>query len=173
VWVTGESSGLTTDKDIATLCYRDREHTVYCTAKTNALGCTPQIAGLGTPSATKGSGFVVTGTAVRNRKAGLLLYGTSGKNAAPFQGGTLCVATPLRRTIGVASGGNAAPINDCSGVYAQDMNAFAVGALGGNPLAALSQPGTVVTAQWWGRDPGFPFPINTTLTNGLEYTVGP
>jgi hypothetical protein len=159
--------------DIATLRYRDAEHTVYCTAKTNALGCTPAIAGLGNPSASKGSGFVVTGTAVRNRKAGLLLYGISGRAAAPFQGGILCVAPPLRRTVGAASGGHAAPINDCSGVYALDMNAFAAGTLGGKPLAALSQPGTVVTAQWWGRDPGFPFPNNTTLTNGLEFTVGP
>jgi len=146
---------------------------IYCTAKVNSLGCLPAIGSTGTPSATAGSGFTVTGSNVRNNKAGLLFYGKTGQNSQPFQGGTLCVATPIKRTPVVNSGGNPAPANDCSGVYSIDMNLFAVGGLGGSPDPALQVQGTVIDCQWWGRDPGFPAPNDTTLSNGLEYTVGP
>jgi hypothetical protein len=145
---------------------------VYCTAKTNSLGCVPTISGSGTPSATAGSGFDVSAAMVRNQKSGLLFYGLNGRASTPFQGGTLCVATPVRRTPAVLSGGAPKPADDCSGVYTVDMNAFATGAGGGNPAAGLTVPGTTVDCQFWGRDQGFPAPLNTTLSDGLEYTVG-
>jgi carboxypeptidase T len=142
----------------------------YCTPKVNSLGCVPAIGSSGTPSASAGSGFTVTGSNVRNQKPGLLFYGVNGQASNPFQGGTLCIATPIKRTPAVGSGGTPAG-NDCTGVYAIDFNSFAVGGLGGNPLPALQTPGTVVDAQWWGRDPGFPAPDNTTLTNGLHFSM--
>jgi hypothetical protein len=73
----------------------------------------------------------------------------------------------------VHSGGNPGPANDCSGVYSIDMNAFAHSAGPPVPLPALTVPGTKVNCQWWGRDPGFTAPNNTTLTDALEYFVGP
>jgi len=145
--------------------------TVYCTAKTNSLGCVPTIAATGVPSATAGSGFIVSASDVLNNKNGLLFYGVNGPSALPYQGGTLCVKSQIRRTPSVNSGGNPPP-NDCSGVFSIDMNLFAAGGLGGTPLPALSVPGTVVNCQWWGRDPGFPAPNNTTLSDALEYVVG-
>jgi hypothetical protein len=145
----------------------------YCTAKTNSLGCVPFVGASGAASATATSGFVVTCSQVRNLKNGLLFYGLSGRANAPFHGGTLCVRQPLARCVLLNSGGHPAPAIDCSGVYSMDMNAFASGALGGNPLPALRVQGTMIDAQWWGRDPGFPIPNNTTLSNGLEYTVCP
>jgi len=145
---------------------------VYCTAKLNSLGCTPTIGATGTPSASSGSGFAISASGVRNNKSGLLFYGVTGRSATPFQGGTLCVATPIKRTPAVVSGGTPAPVNDCTGVYSIDFNLFTVGGLGGTPLPALSTPGTLVNTQFWGRDPGFPPPVNTTLSDALEFAQG-
>jgi hypothetical protein len=146
----------------------------YCTPKVNSLGCTPSISANGTPSATATSGMTVLGSNVRNQKSGLLIYGVSGRAATPFFGGFLCILPPVRRTPPTSSGGNALPSSDCSGIYSIDMNACAQGLLGGGqPLAALRVPGTVVNCQFWGIDPGFPPPNGVTLTDGIEYVVCP
>ena len=144
---------------------------VYCTAKVNALGCTPSIGAAGAASASAPAGFAVRATSVRNQKVGMLLYSLTGASAGPFQGGFLCLSPPIRRVPGVGSGGSPAG-NDCSGVFTVDFNAFARGLLGGTPDPALGAPGTVVEAQWWGRDPGFPSPNNTTLSDALQFTTG-
>ena len=144
---------------------------VYCTAKVNSLGCTPTIATLGSPSASAGVGFTVLTSNVINNKPGLYIYGSTGRTAAPLSGGLLCVNGPVRRAVALTSGGNVGP--DCSGVYSMDFNAFTVGALGGTPSSFLGLPGTLVNTQAWGRDNGFAPPDNATLSDGLEWTVGP
>ena len=144
---------------------------IYCTPKVNSLGCMPSISSTGSPSATAGSGFVLSTINVINNKPGLYLYTNNGRAATPFQGALLCVAGPVRRTVPMNSGGNPPP-NDCSGTYSLDFNAFAVGALGGTPQAYLTLPGTTIDVQCWGRDNGIPFPNNSTLSDGLEYVVG-
>jgi hypothetical protein len=144
----------------------------YCTAKTNSLGCLPAIGSVGLPSASSSSGFTLHGRPFLNNKTGLLCYGIDGPLASPFGGGTLCVTAPLYRTPTQHSGGNhGAP--DCSGVYAIDMNSFAAGVLGGQPIAELSQIGTSVYCQYFSRDPGFAAPNNVSLSNGLQYFVCP
>ncbi len=145
---------------------------IYCTAKLNSLGCIPQIGAIGVPSATAGSGFTIRATNVINNKPGLLIYTHTGRAATPFQGGTLCISAPVRRAPSTNSGGTLPP-NNCSGIYAIDMNKFAVGLLGGTPAAYLQVVGTVVNCQWWGRDNGFAPPDNSTLTDAVEYTICP
>ena len=147
--------------------------TAYCVAKTNSLGCTPQIQWSGAPNAFVPGGFLVQAINVRNNKAGLLLYSASGAAALPFQGGTLCLAAPVRRSTPLGSGGAPLPTNDCSGVYSIDVNSFAQGLLGGSPLPTLNVAGQQINAQLWGRDPGFPAPFNTTLSDAVEWIVGP
>jgi hypothetical protein len=149
--------------------------TVYCTAKVNSLGCTPSIGSVGVPSATLGSGFSVTCINVRNQKSGLLFYKCNGsQNAQAFQGGTLCVGpSGIKRAPVQSSGGAPLPANDCSGSYSTDMNAFAFSAGPPVPDPLLQVNGTLVHCQQWGRDPGFPAPNNTTLSDAVEYTVGP
>jgi hypothetical protein len=145
--------------------------TPYCVAKVNSLGCSPTISGTGTPSATAPNGFIVSCSFVRNQKNGLLFYSVTGPASSPFQNGTLCVAAQIKRTGSQNSGGSPIPNNDCSGVWAIDMNTFAQSPGPPAPLAALKVPGTNVYCQWWGRDPGFPAPNNTQLSNGLFYHV--
>jgi hypothetical protein len=145
----------------------------YCTAKLNSLGCLPSIRWTGIPSATQGSGFFVRCKNVINNKPGLLLYGTHGPASLPFQNGTLCIKTPVRRSLICQSGGHPFPAHDCSGLMTFDLNAFAVGALGGQPAAALRIPGTTVNCQWWGSDTGFPSPANTMLSDGLQFVICP
>jgi hypothetical protein len=164
LWSPGMFSGIAFKPDC--------NATTYCTAKQNSLGCVPSIGFVGSPNSF-GSGFTVSSVNVLNNKNGLLFYGVNGQSSLPFQGGTLCVKSQVRRTTAVNSGGTPPPSNDCSGVFAIDMNLFAVGGLGGNPLAALTVPGTVVDCQWWGRDPGFIPPFNTTLSDALEYKICP
>ncbi|MBK8180907.1 MAG: hypothetical protein IPK67_18840 [Planctomycetes bacterium] len=145
----------------------------YCTAKVNSLGCSPTMLGIGFSSASAGSGFTVKSTNVRNNKPGLLLYSDAGRSGTPFQGGFLCVASPIRRTVPLSSAGSPSPTNDCTGFFAIDMNAFAIGSLGGSPAGFLIVPGAMVDSQFWGRDPGFPAPDNSSLSAGLEFVIGP
>jgi hypothetical protein len=144
----------------------------YCPAKLNSLGCLPSIGFSGMASATSGSGFTITGSNVRNLNPGLLLYGNSGQASIPFAGASLCINGSVRRSISLNAGGSPSG-NDCTGVYSIDMNAFAVGSLGGFPLAALTVAGSVIDCQFWGRDNGFAAPNNVSLSNALEFTVCP
>ena len=140
--------------------------TSYCTAQTNSLGCAAQISAQGTPSASSPAGFVIQASNLRNQQNGLLLYGSSGRAALPWLGGTLCVQPPLRRTPLVNSGGSAQPALDCSGWLARDFNAIACASLDPQLFA-----GQHVRAQFLSRDPGSPSNLN--LSDALEFYLEP
>lgn len=136
--------------------------TSYCTSKTNSQGCTPAIAWTGTPSASAGSGFVVSAPLVLPHINGLFFYSTVGAAGVPFQGGYMCVKAPIKRTHVVNSGGSGA----CGGTLSYDFNVFI--ASGANP--ALVQ-GATFWGQFWSRD--IASPSGTNLTDALTGTIGP
>jgi hypothetical protein len=141
---------------------------IYCSAKTNSLGCVPQIGWSGVPSASAGEGFYVTCSNVLNDRAGLLRVSTIGPNATPYKGGYNCVQGPAQRAAYQNSGGNYAPANDCTGGFVVDLNAYI--ASGSNPALVN---GTTVWVQWWSRDSGFAPPNNMGLSAGLRFTIEP
>jgi Tol biopolymer transport system component len=145
---------------------------VYCTSSVTSAGCEPRLSWSGLPRAEHDSGFVVSCTDAPNNKFGLLFYGLGGRLDTPFLAGTFCVQVPVVRTAPAFSAGNPTTVNDCSGSFHIDMNAFAEGLLGVAPLAELNHLGTRVNVQYWGRDPQGPI-ASTFLSNALEYVVGP
>ena len=137
---------------------------IYCTAKKNSKSCLPQIAFTGTPSVTDPNPFQVKATQVINNKLGMLFYGF-GQTAVPFNGGTLCVQSPITRLPTMNSGGNPPP-DDCSGRYSFDMNAHIQS--GVDPLLVA---GASVAAQYWQRDPAHPDGTGIGLTNAVHFCI--
>jgi len=143
--------------------------TPYCDTMITVAGCEPSITSIGISSASADAGFNIVATDVAPDKPSLLFYGFSGRKSLPFMGGTHCVKGSTKRSLILRS----VPVGagPCDGVLTFDMNAFAAGAIPGNPQLALSVVGQTVNAQFWGRDPGSAFGV--FLTNAIEYVVGP
>jgi hypothetical protein len=139
---------------------------VYCTAKTNSLGCVPYVGAAGVPSASSPLPCNLSASRVLNQKSGLMFYGYS-IAGAPFQGGTLCAQPPLQRLPLINSGGSANQ-DDCSGSYSVDFKQRIQS--GVDPMLV---PGAPVHAQFWSRDNGFAPPNNTGLTNAVRFVVQP
>lgn len=136
----------------------------YCAAKVSSAGCVPSIAWTGEPSASGASTFVISAAQVPNRQYGMFFYSTGGRAALPFQGGTLCVETPVLRTFAQNSGGTPPPASDCTGILSID---FAAEITSRASLVA----GTQVHGQFWFRDPGDP--TGPGLSNAIEFVILP
>jgi hypothetical protein len=137
---------------------------VYCTAKTNSLGCTPSIWYAGTASTNPATAFSITCSSVINQVSGLFFY-SHAPTATPFQGGTLCVKSPLKRTSVLSSGGSASGA-DCSGAFSYDF-----GARIHSGADATLVVGAQVFVQCWSRDAASP--STTSLSAGLRFLINP
>ncbi len=141
----------------------------YCTAGTSSLGCAPQLAHTGTPSASASSGFVISALPLDAQRSATFFYGVNGRQSLPWAAGStsfFCVRAPIQRTPTQNTGGT---VGNCNGFASLDWNAFAAA----NPNA-VGQPyvfGTMVNAQCWFRDP--PAAKSTNLSNALEFFVQP
>ena len=136
---------------------------VYCTAKTNSLGCVPAIGASGHASAS-GAPFTITCANELNNRLGLLFYGHA-PAAAAYEGGWLCVNSPVKRTPVTSSLGNSGA-DDCSGAYSFDFDALIQSGI--DPSLA---PGSLVYAQFWSRDPNSSY--TTNRSDALSFGIAP
>jgi hypothetical protein len=161
----GQTATVTVSGDLAAQ-WTSSGAITYCTAKSGLVCGLPAISDAGCPDSSATSGYTISASPARGNRTGILLYGTSGATVLPFNGGLLCVSpTLLKRSTPVNSGGTN---GGCDGVFSIDFNAFASGALGGNPLPALQSPGTQVDAQFWGRDS---VGTGSFLSDGIEFVM--
>jgi hypothetical protein len=143
----------------------------YCTAGTSASGCQAFIQAYGTPSASAPSGFTLSVTGFEGAKDGLFFYGTNGRQANPWYNGTsfVCVVPPrLRGGLLTAVGSTA---GSCDGWLVQDLNARWCPTCP-NP-AHNPGAGAVMQAQLWYRDPQNTSFGTSSMSDAIEFTVGP
>jgi len=141
--------------------------TSYCTAGTSASGCQALLAASGTPSASAPAGFELQAAGVEGGKNGIFFYGTNGRQAVPWGNGTSlqCVVPPVQRASLLFGNGTS---GHCDRAFSEDLNARWTAKPSHNPGA-----GAVVQAQLWYRDPKNTSSQTTSLSNALEFTVGP
>lgn len=147
-------------------CWRIYECPPGCMPKVNSRFCTPEINSTGTPSASAGTGFDVTGTLLLSNKQGGMVYSVNGPANIPMFGGHLCIQPPLKRMPSMSTQGDPPPVDNCTGTLTYDFNTR----IATDPALFA---GVTVNCQMWYRDQGFPPPDNLGLTGGLEFTIQP
>ncbi len=118
-------------------------------------------------SASAVSGFDLQATSVEGDKAGVFFFGTNGRQANPWGNGTSfqCVVPPVTRSRLLAGAGTSGA---CDGSFTEDLNALWAAKPNQNPGA-----GAMVQAQLWYRDPFNASNQTTSLSNAIEFLVGP
>ncbi len=135
----------------------------YCTAQLSSSGCTAVMSSTGTPSLGNPLGFQVTTSNLEMGRDCLMFFGTTGPNALPFSGGTLCLWTPLYRMPLSNSGGATV----CSGSLSRTLADFLAHPLGGPLIQSFVQ----VNAQVFTYDPQSAFGRN--WSGGIQFRVCP
>ncbi len=143
---------------------------MYCTSGTSANGCRAFLDVDGAPSASAPSGFDLGASGVEGGVSGMLFFGSGGRQASPWGNGTSfqCVVPPVQR--GGLLTGTGTP-GACDGTFNQDLNALWCASC---PKPAKNPgAGAVVQAQLWYRDPQNTSNQTTSLSDAVEFTVGP
>lgn len=139
----------------------------FCRAPLTSNGCTPLIDGTGVPSATSGSGFVISVANTEGQRVGRAFFNLGAGNVTPWAAGNtsyLCMSSAGRLPVQNSNGVQGA----CDGLYAWDWNAH----LAANPVLAASYgAGRQVFAQAWFRDAGAP--TGSNLSAGIQFLMGP
>lgn len=135
----------------------------YCTAKTNGLGCVPQLSFSGVASLSGTEVLSIAASNVLNRRTGLCIWGTQ-RQEVPFAGGYLCVAPPFQRGPATNSGGSVSG-DDCSGRLEFNLLPLAMWLHG-------VEIGDLVRLQFWQRDPLNADGTGASLSAACEARVG-
>jgi hypothetical protein len=134
----------------------------YCTSKITSSFCAPTMSATGTPSLSLGVFFDIRALNMDPKVNGIMFWSLAGAASTPFQGGTLCVGSPLYRLPGRNSGGT----TGCSGTIGYTLADIAA-----TPPGAQIAPGSRVWIQLWARDTGDTF--GSSLSDGLTFEVCP
>jgi hypothetical protein len=137
--------------------------TAYCTAKTSSNQCVPSILSSGTPSFSAPAGFSIVTSNLETSVSAIDFFGTTGQAFTPFQGGLMCVASPIYRLGGKFTGG----AGTCTGSVTYSLQDVLNHPVGGPSVA----PGGMLNLQTWSRDLGDAFGSN--LSNALQVVVCP
>lgn len=135
----------------------------YCTAKVSSHGCTPSIAGSGSASLSSPASFTATTSNMETAVSAIDLFGTAGQASIPFQGGVLCLASPIYRLPGKNSGGS----GTCGGSISYTLSDVLAAPGGGSSVVA----GSTLHLQTWSRDVGDAF--KSSLSNALRVSICP
>ncbi len=139
---------------------------IYCTGKTNSVGCAPFITVRGYPSVTSTINYRIIANDVVPGEAGFPVYGFTRGNLN-FHGGKLCVKPPFKRLL-PAKTANSNGIGACKGEMRRNFNNHIQ--FGGDPLLTAGQ---TVMLQWRQRDGNDPLGFGDTLTDAIEFTICP
>ena len=138
----------------------------YCESSLNSLACAPVLHWSGSATLTGADDFVVGVHSIHNQRPARILWGLAPSNH-PFNGSTMCIASPIVRTpSAAAASGSALPIFDCSGTH--DF-AFTHAYMASKFLTA----GDTIYVQYSGRDPFKPAPFNRNSSNAIRVTLAP
>ena len=135
----------------------------YCQGKVNSQGCTPMVSWSGTPTLTGGDDLMLMATNKINQQVGVLFWGGDETNM-PFQGGILCINSPVVRSPLLDSGGSLLPTIDCTGVLTFHFSHFYM-------QQNLVGAGDLIYGQFWSRDPLDPQGIG--LSDAVMFAVLP
>jgi hypothetical protein len=133
-----------------------------CQGKVNSLGCEPYMGHNGSPPSVSGGLFEVYGRNESTYSYGLLIWSVQ-PMSVPFEGGTLCVGSPLQRTP-VQSSGSWIPGAECSGCYSFPWTSEYLASWG-------LDAGTDIYCQFWGRDSADPW--HSSMTDMLAFRLVP
>lgn len=137
----------------------------YCESSLNSLGCAPVLHWSGSASLTGNDDFVVGVHNIHNQRPARILWGFAPSNH-PFNGSTMCIASPIVRTPLAPAAGSSLPTFDCSGSH--DF-AFTHAYFASRFLTA----GDTIHVQYSGRDPFKAAPNNRNSSNAIRVTLSP